>query len=136
MSSALAMVLMAAMAVPGNGPEKVLGEVEQRLDLRGQWEGMVSHIEGKLLTARLGDGILFELDGSTLAWGFDGWEFSDEGAGRFRLLLSGMGYQGIYKWEGNRVTLSYRPNGIGRTTSFRAGDGQHLIILHRVKPRK
>ena len=40
MSSALAMVLMAAMTVPGNGPEKVSGEVEKRLDLRGEWEGV------------------------------------------------------------------------------------------------
>jgi len=40
MSSAFAMILMATMAVPGNGPEKVSEEVEQRLDVSGEWEGV------------------------------------------------------------------------------------------------
>jgi hypothetical protein len=38
MSLALAMILAAGMTV-GNGPEKVSGEVKQKLDLRGEWEG-------------------------------------------------------------------------------------------------
>jgi hypothetical protein len=33
------LVLMMAMVVPGNGPEMVSGEVEQRLDLHGKWKG-------------------------------------------------------------------------------------------------
>ncbi len=37
--SALAMILAAAMAVPGAGPEKVSeGKIQKRLDLRGRWE--------------------------------------------------------------------------------------------------
>jgi hypothetical protein len=37
--SALTMVLMAAMAVPGDGPKKGPGEKVQGLELRGEWEG-------------------------------------------------------------------------------------------------
>ena len=48
MSSALAMVLMAAM-VPGNGPEMVSGEVEQGLDLSGEWEGGIMEKNGAVL---------------------------------------------------------------------------------------
>jgi hypothetical protein len=38
--SALAMILTAAMVVPGDGPEKVSGELcrMRRLDLRGEWK--------------------------------------------------------------------------------------------------
>src|SRR5579875_2796846 len=37
--SALALILTAAMAVPGDGPEKMPGEIShKRLDLRGRWE--------------------------------------------------------------------------------------------------
>ena len=54
MSSALAMILMTAMVVPGNGPEKVSGEVEQeqRLDLSGEWEGTITY-GGKAVGATL-----------------------------------------------------------------------------------
>jgi hypothetical protein len=46
MSSALAMILTAAMAVPGNGPEKVSGEIEDGLNLGGKWEGILYHRMG------------------------------------------------------------------------------------------
>jgi len=38
------MVLMAAMTVPGHGPEQASGEVKQeRLDLSGKWEGRLHY---------------------------------------------------------------------------------------------
>lgn len=47
--SALAMILTAAIVVPGDVPEKVLGEIEQRLDLSGEWEGTwESHQRGRV----------------------------------------------------------------------------------------
>ena len=49
MSSALAMILTAAMAVPASGPEKVSGEVEQGLDLRGEWEGLLWKEQGDFI---------------------------------------------------------------------------------------
>ena len=39
--SALAMILMTAMVVPGKGPEKVSMEMEQGLDLSEEWEGTI-----------------------------------------------------------------------------------------------
>jgi hypothetical protein len=126
--STLVLVLTAAMAVPGNGPDMVSVEIaEQRLNLSGVWKGTIFRQEGKPLDAMLGDSILFD---------FDDWEYSDEGAGRFSLIVSGAGYLGIYMSDGDDVILCYRRARYGRPESFRAGDGQHLLILHRVKPRK
>ena len=56
MSSALVMVLMAAMAVPGNGPEKVAGEVKQELDMNGRWEGTFLNVGGIMWKTVIEDG--------------------------------------------------------------------------------
>jgi hypothetical protein len=51
--SALAMILVAAMGLPGDGSEKVSGEMEQGLDLRGTWEGTYSTDGMQIWSARL-----------------------------------------------------------------------------------
>src|SRR5215469_9506700 len=91
MSSALAMVLMAAMVVPANRPEKVSGEVEQRLDLRGEWEGTRYDANG--------DEWVIEIN-------FAEWGIVDEGAGRLRFKYDISSGYGIYQQHGDRLTIS------------------------------
>ena len=138
MSSALAMILAAGMTVPSIGPEKVSGEIEERLELSGKWEGNVSHHEGISISALLEGGRLVEWEwlgnGPRIAVSY---QVSISGVpGRFRLILNGERYVGIYKRSSDTVILCYRLAGRGYPTSFRAGDGQHLLTLRRVKPRK
>ena len=139
MSSALAMVLTAAMAVPASGPEKVSAEMEQGLDLRGEWEGVwwnASHEAGQV------------------EWTRDGWitgKFSynrfqylhcdmirDEGAGQFRYERFDGDREvfGIYRQDGDRLVLCIGRTGAGRPASFTPDDHRCLLILPRVKPRK
>jgi hypothetical protein len=106
MSSALAMVLAAGMTV-GSGPEKVSGEIEQRLDLRGEWEGTYQVIGGPTWHARLGGGFLAvqtEVARSRLAI-----RFVDERNGKLRMGWGGRPplTLGTYKQEGDRVVLSF-----------------------------
>src|SRR5262249_54447851 len=112
MSSALVMVLMAAMAVPGNGPEKVSGEVEQRLDLRGEWEGHCFYMSDK------GDSppVHFTCKEPRILIGEDcfveGIELVDEGQGRVKItrtagVLNQQPSNGIYRHDGNRLLMCF-----------------------------
>jgi hypothetical protein len=135
MTSALAMVLAAAMAVPGSGTEAVSGETEQGLDLRGRWEGVYINADEGMMEARLLDG------GIGLATGEGGSFvksiFSDEGGGKVRFILNDAAkYLGIYEQQGDRVVICFRFADDGWPSSIRIAQGQHLLILHRVKPRK
>jgi hypothetical protein len=69
-------------------------------------------------------------------WVSESWTISDEGAGRFHLMVDEVGHLGIYKQDGDRIVICYQTESKGRPMSFRAGDGQHLLILYRVKPGK
>ena len=137
--STLVLMLTAAMAVPGDVPKEVSEEIEERLDLSGKWEGNVSHQEGFSVGAWLEGSRLVEWDflgnGPRIAVSF---QVSNSGdvPGRFRPILNGERYVGIYKRSSDTVILCYRLAGRGYPTSFRAGDGQHLLTLRRVKPRK
>ena len=136
MSSALAMVLAAAMAVPGNGPEKVSGELEQGLDLRGKWMGTAEggswRLQGKL---QLGNGRI-HLVGEPEVW--HAYESIHEGEGRLSFSFRASPPRlGIYKWEDDDLLVCICTNPRGqRPTTFRASEDQCLLILHRVKPRK
>jgi hypothetical protein len=124
-------LVMAAGMVLGDGPERVSGEVGECL-LVGRWEGTISHEHGKSHDAVVEDGYLAEWWGMSSS-GLFTWEIHDEGRARVQLLLNGTFYSGIYRWDGDRISLCYRRVEKGRPTSFRAGDDQHLLILHRVK---
>ncbi|HWG45449.1 MAG TPA: hypothetical protein VN688_21985 [Gemmataceae bacterium] len=133
MSSALAMVLMATMAVPGNGPEKVSGEMEQWLDLSSEWKGIR---RGSLVEEHIGliNGRLVELVNQfALPLGE---KVIDEGGGRFRVRLWDKDFLGIYCQEGTKLTICFRYAHEGYPTSFEVGKHQPLLILHRVKPGK
>jgi hypothetical protein len=131
MSSALAMVLMAAMAVPGNGPENVSREVEQRLDLSGEWEGIYTTDKEQTLRVHL-NRYRVRLENDDCDFAFDN-SMVDEGRGRLRF----QGLLGIYQQDEERLIICLGRIGTHeRPTSFRIGNGQSLLILHRVKPRK
>jgi hypothetical protein len=132
--SVLAMILTAAMVVPGDGPKMESGEVEQQLDLNGVWQGIIKY----------GDktrDVIFNDSGLCVWEGGNGslslWEVHDEGQGRFRFVEdSRRTYAGIYEQREDYLAICYRKESEGRPASFRATDGQGLLILHRVKPRK
>jgi hypothetical protein len=129
MSSALAMVLTAAMAVPGNGPEAMSAEMEPPgLDLSGEWEGTYGTDGKQTWNARL--------IGDTLSlWNRQNKcrmtiRFVDEGGGKLRFGMGGNPplQLGTYKDEGDRVVISY---GYGPKRNQKA-----ILVLRRVKPRK
>jgi hypothetical protein len=136
MSSALAMILTAAMTVPGNGPEMVSDEMEQGLDLSGKWEGILLFEDGTVHLAKLANNFLETFNNKGHSVMGCGWAHLDEGGGRCKFRLVGKHYYGIYKQEANRVTISICFDGKGYPTSFNGGDNQWLLILRRVKPRK
>jgi hypothetical protein len=135
MSSALAMILAAGIAIPGDGPGKVSGEVEQELDLRGEWEGTLRNYHGVRSRFRFGNGEVVvindqmqEVMGARLS-------FTDEGKGKVRLRLNGdQVYLGIYRQEGDRFFSCFSSD--QRPTDFRLTKERCLIDMHRVKPRK
>ncbi|HTU18289.1 MAG TPA: hypothetical protein VMG10_09550 [Gemmataceae bacterium] len=126
------MILTAAMAIPGNGPEMVSGElIEQGLDLSGKWEGTWQGEDSFIFPlvrvaktgVRFGEGPSF-LD----------WEIRDEGQGKLSIrTICGTSF-GIYEQDGDRLMIC--TDSRKRPTTYRGGDGQSLLILHRVKSRK
>jgi hypothetical protein len=139
--SALAMILTAAMMVPGDWPEKVSGEVRkpQQLDLRGEWRGIRKTEKDKYeVYASEGMG---SLSCRRLPKGRQGPFYlspriTDEGGGKLRLIWWDNPCLAIYEQDGDRLTICFRDARKGRPISFRSSDGHDLLILHRVKPRK
>lgn len=131
--SALAMILTAAMVVPGDGLEKVSGEMVQGLDLSGKWEGVwMENPNGETAPFGYKDGSIY----FSARTHFPA-KIVDDGKGRLHFTQGWEGYIGIYQQDRSRLTICYCDKRYGRPTSFRIGDGKHqLIILHRVKPRK
>jgi hypothetical protein len=137
------MVLMAAMAVPGSGQEKVTGEIEQELDLRGKWEGVLVEKDGTVLHGKLRGGF-FETQDALVLLG----TIKDEGNGKYRFSVpdcpAWFDEPGIYRQDGDRLTLCWHNPSIWgkewgprpRPSRFKWGDDQCLLILHRVKPGK
>jgi hypothetical protein len=62
--------------------------------------------------------------------------FMGEGNGRLRFDIEGTHCVGIYRCEGNRLSICFREVPRDRPTAYRATEDQFLFILHRVKPRK
>lgn len=139
--SALAMILTATMVVPASGPEKVSGEVEQRLDLSGDWEGSVCTEEGRIVPAyfeSLGDnwyGLILGEDRKALKGLLLG-EIVDEGSGRLHAKLEKRIRLGIYEQNRGKLTICLTRPGASRPCVLQGGNGQTLLILHRVKSRK
>ena len=132
--SALAMILMAGIAV-GDGPKKDRGEVEQRLDLSGEWKGTWVDDAGNVWETEQQKRMLAGHFKGTLMW-LQLSEIVDEGKGKFHMDWGAREYVGIYKQKGGVLIMSYRAKRHGYPSSFEGGDGSYLLILHRVKLRK
>ena len=141
MSSALAMVLMAGMAVPGNGPDKVSAEVEERLDLSGEWEGTLRSDKRQVCPVIIDDG-------TSKRCGFPAlttihrshavnarFEVIEARDGKIRAKYCCDLCLGIYRWEANQLVICIRDVEEEPLESL-AADGQIVITLHRVKPGK
>jgi hypothetical protein len=132
--SALAMILAAGMAV-GNGPEKVSGEMEERLNLSGEWEGELYHACGTSFTVSYQGGTLIATNGEQVETMHV--QFIDEGNGKLRGTEKGKGDAlGIYKWERQSLILCIGLSGRPRPSSFQQDDEHSLLILRRVKARQ
>jgi hypothetical protein len=110
------------------------------LNLRGNWKGDCRLADGQFETAyswfKQGGVIMFE-GSDSFAGSLPVDSFLDAGGGRFSLRpKDGPGYLGIFRQDGNLAVLCFRPTAEGYPTSFRGGDGQYLLTLRRVKPRK
>lgn len=138
--SALAMILTAAMVVPGDGPGKASGEVSEKgrgLDLKGKWEGSlrIKLPDGtdSIVSATYHDGKLAALD----LFGEEALKlvFIDQGKGRCRCRTFGDDQEalGIYKWQRDQLFICLRADGKGRPTNFTVEGTNLLLILHRVK---
>jgi hypothetical protein len=114
--SALAMILMAAMAVPAIGPERESGDVAepQRLDLNGEWQG-IWKVNPKGETESIGykDGSIYVAAGH-----FDA-KIVDDGNGRLHFTQRWQGYIGIYRQDGPDLTICFCDRRYGWPTSFR-----------------
>ena len=127
--STLVLTLAAAMTVPGNGPEAVSAEMEQGLDLSGNWQ-MTIEVEHDL------GNVALVAAGSKLIKKFD---IRDEGEGKVRLrFANGPANEllGIYRQEGDHILINCARAPNGRPTSFENRKSYIQITIHRVKPRK
>jgi hypothetical protein len=130
--SALAMILTAALAVSGSGPEKVSGEieVERALDLASRWEGVCYHPNGQYEAGLIG-GQLADLRGGLPA--FFSEKVVDQGRGHLRINVAGRNCLGIYRQDESTLMIRYRDACHGYPTSFAVGN---VFILRRVNPAK
>ena len=141
MSSTLAMILTAAMAVPGNGPDKLSGEMKSTdsLDLSGEWQGVWKAGKAEYEVHQLGGRGVWSY--RRVPKGKQGPAYlipsiTDEGEGRLKLTWVDDPCLGIYEQDGDCLIICFRDVRKGRATSFHAGDSQHLLILHRIKHHK
>jgi hypothetical protein len=131
--SALAMILTTAMAVPGDGPKKVSMEMEQRLDLSGEWFGTKD--DGCVASDILllpGRGTVC-LGGCLVA---DPFVCFDRGHGVADVKWGSENFLGIYRQQGDIVIICFSATSRGRPTAFRSGDDRILFALHRIKSHK
>jgi hypothetical protein len=137
MSSALAMVLMAAMTVPGSGPEKVSSDVDERLNLGGQWTVTYHCVSGQTDEwVAIVEGGHFKLRSKDKTLTINFGEVQDEGRGNIRWTGGPRELLGIYRRYGDRVIISFREASTGRPKYFNTEKDQDIIILDRGKPAK
>jgi uncharacterized protein (TIGR03067 family) len=146
--SALVVVFTAVMAA-GSGPEKASQEVSPCLPTGGRWEGRWVDDHGFTHGVMLPGVVTGPWAVCTVyvvfanrpnpAPTYASYRMADEGRGKVRLTWNGwlrdtpMACLGIYRWDGDQLVICFREDKQGRPTSFRSGDGQHVLILRRVK---
>ena len=132
--SSLVVMLTAAMAVPGSGPEKVSGEMTDGLDLHGEWEGTLQG-DNIFCRAVIREGKLITHDG-TGKTGSNRLQVVNEGDGKIRISLDWTVCLGIYEQRGDDLLIAYRWHELGRPSFLGKDKKQGFLILRRVKPRK
>ena len=132
--SALVLLLAAGM-VANDCPAAVSSEMEQGLGLSGEWVGTVAYSPGEVFDAEFSDNMLKQE--RCLCRRAIRYIPADEGAGRFRLVDdAGLVRLGIYRREGDRLTICIASAGAKRPRLFDPIDGkQELFVLHRWKVR-
>jgi hypothetical protein len=131
--SAFMMALAAGMAV-GNAVDGTSTEAHQGLDLRGSWKGELSVNGHDPAPVYASSAVLI-----TTQWRIadHAWTLTDEGEGKgVRIEIWGQHFAGIYRQEGDRLTICFRNALLDRPRSFRRAEGQYLLILRRIKPGK
>jgi hypothetical protein len=128
--STLVLVLAAGITIPGNGPEMVSAEMERGLDLSGTWEGTWHWTCGVKFHIELCQGKMTAIGPAKTSW------ITDEGRGFCRFSANKWVMLGIYEQHQDRVMICFREGNKERPRSFTRTDEQHLLILHRVTPRK
>jgi hypothetical protein len=126
------MVLAAGLAM-SDRQVAVSSEVEERLDLSGEWEGTWTTSKADSFAVRLSGRWLAVSDvpgGLTVVRAPI--LLKDGGGGRFAVCLAHVNHHGIYTWEKGGLLMCFREGRQGRPTSFHGGDGQHLMRLRRV----
>jgi hypothetical protein len=124
---------LAAVLLAGNATEKVSAEqVEQRLDLRGEWEGTWRHPAGCLepVEIRTRDGERCIEGGGFYATSVPLSQITDKGSGRCRLQGSRLG---TYHQQSGRVVIRFSPAGKGYPTASHDSNEQDIVTLRRVK---
>jgi hypothetical protein len=133
--SAFVLTLAAGMAM-ADRTSPVSSEVEQRLDLSGEWVGTWEGPDATPGQLTSGGGILIGHGDPRGLRVLDTTLATDEGGGRFSVAAGGQVFVGIYRWEGPHLVLCFCHVGRGRPTLFCSGPGQHLLRLRPVKPGK
>jgi hypothetical protein len=134
--SALAMILTAAMSVPGDVPEKVSMEarVEQGL-LPGVWEGEWVDPSGGKMDVRVSKNEIVFHPGNPL--GREEFQITDEGAGMCRVKLGTSTFLGRYERQGEQLVFAVAKKDAARPTRVEWEKfSQGLITLHPIKPGK
>jgi hypothetical protein len=124
-----AMILTAAIVVPGEGKGNVSGEMVRGLDLSGQWEGTLRSKQGEVSRVRIDRKVML-IESKGITRGFSTSRLIDEGGGK----LLYRGQLSLYRQGNNLLVicvgdLNRRPSSIGE-------ENGNLFILHRVKSRK
>ncbi len=125
--SALAMILTAAMVVPGDGAEKGSSEIAQpKLDVSGRWRGWMKGARDASEVPTLD---------------LNKWGIVDEGEGRLRFKIRDVDgvrrtVYGIYKQRGDHLEICFALVGKLRPTRFEGGEERCLLVLRRVKSSK
>lgn len=131
--------------IPSSGTEKTLAEIDQGLDLRGQWTGVWCLGKDNILVASLWSGIARENKGDVYQLRGIGNKFEllcrfeslvDEGSGKchFHSSYNGKHYLGIYRREGEKIILCFQEVRYGRPRIFRVSEFSELLVLRRVTP--
>lgn len=128
-------ILLMVGTINGIGPESSSNEIVQGLDLSGEWEGYWWFENSEPFPTELRDHMIVACDGREIRF-LDISSITDEGGGKLRVqwYWSADGWaHGIYRQDGDRLYMCFRDRPGPRPTSFRSGNGCHVLFLRRLR---